>query len=44
MDHIDGAQLRDKHVDLMIRLDSMPLLLIEVKALTVALRDRQIER
>ena len=38
------AQLRDKYVDLMIKIDNVPRLLIEVKAPTVALRDRQIEQ
>ncbi|MDW5563512.1 MAG: type I restriction enzyme HsdR N-terminal domain-containing protein [Methanomassiliicoccus sp.] len=38
------AQLRDKYVDLMIKIDGVPRLLIEVKAPTVALRDRQIEQ
>lgn len=38
------AQLRDKYVDLMIKIDNIPRLLIEVKAPTVALRDRQIEQ
>ena len=38
------AQLRDKYVDLMLKIDNVPRLLIEVKAPGVALRDRQIEQ
>jgi len=38
------AQLRDKYVDLMLKIDGVPRLLIEVKAPAVALRDRQIEQ
>ncbi len=38
------ANMRDKFVDLLLKIDSVPRLIIEVKAPTVALRDRQIEQ
>jgi hypothetical protein len=38
------AQLRDKYVDLLIKLDSSPKLIVEVKAAGVSLRDKHIEQ
>jgi len=38
------ANMRDKYVDLLLKIDGVPRLIVEVKAPTVPLRDRQIEQ